>query len=99
MAVRRKPSKRSDHGLRLIAATARSDCVPKTGEVYGFSAVEKRRRENLEKSSLFQIVGLALPPIPREIARTPPSSDKRTAIAIREDGEEIIEKILLNQKC
>ena len=87
MAVRRKPSKRSDHGLRLIAATARSDCVPKTGEVYGFSAVEKRRRENLGKSSLFQIVGLALPPIPREIARTPLSPEKEAVDDTKDDAE------------
>lgn len=41
----------------------------------------------LKKSSLFQIVGLALPPIPREIARTPLSPEKEAVDDTKDDAE------------
>ena len=55
MAVRRKPSKRSDHGLRLIAATARSERVPKIrGWALFIGSREKEAGENLIKADFFK---------------------------------------------
>ena len=53
MAVRRKPSKRSDHGLRLIATTARSDCVPKKWEAQCFLVVKERGTAAGERKAHF----------------------------------------------